>query len=156
VARAAGSLAGLAYLVYPFVAPTSSVATAGFAWPPILINLALALLFALTLLPGREPLIARFARLERGSLEPDLVAYTRRLTWVWVAFFIAMALVSAALALTGSHRAWTWFTGVGNYLGVGALFLGEHAYRRRRFAHYRHLPPLAYARILRKAMWGER
>ncbi len=149
-------VAGLAYLLYPFVTPASSAATAAFALPPILINLALALVFARTLLPGREPMIGRFARLERGALEPDLVVYTRRLTWIWVAFFVAMALVSAALALAGAHRAWAWFTGAGNYIGVAALFLGEYVYRRRRYAHYRHLPPLAFSRVLRKAMRGKR
>jgi uncharacterized membrane protein len=108
--------------------------------PPVAINACLAIAFARTLLPGREPLITRFARFERGRLQPDLVSYTRSLTWLWVVFFIVMALVSSGLAAFGSRTAWVWFTGVGNYLLIAALLAGEYAYRRRRFTQYPHLP----------------
>lgn len=108
---------------------------------PVAINLGLAAAFAMTLRRGREPMIARFARAERGTLEPDLVVYTRRLTGVWVAFFVVAAAVAAALAAWGSARAWIAYTAVGNYVAVAALFVGEYFYRRRRFAHYRHATP---------------
>jgi uncharacterized membrane protein len=110
---------------------------------PVTINLALALGFAASLRRGREPLIARFARAERGVLPPDLAAYTRRLTWVWVGFFAVAAGVSALLWLRGDARAWLAFTMAGNYAAVAALFIGEYAYRRWRFRRYEHAPPLA-------------
>ncbi len=108
---------------------------------PVAANLVLAGLFAMTLRSGREPMIARFARAERGALEPDLVVYTRRLTYVWAAFFVAAAAVAAALAAWGSTRAWIAFASVGNYAAVAVLFVGEYFYRRHRFAHYRHATP---------------
>jgi uncharacterized membrane protein len=116
--------------------------------PPVLINLALAVSFGATLLSGREPIISRIARTERGVLEPDLAIYTRRLTSIWTVFFVAMAMVCAILASYGLERAWAWFTGVGNYLLVAALFVGEWIYRQRRFAHYRHANPIELIRLV--------
>jgi hypothetical protein len=101
---------------------------------PVVINLALAALFASTLRAGAEPMIARFARRERGSLEPELRGYTRRLTVVWVAFFVAMAAIAAGLSLAGWTTAWLVFALVGNYALIAALLVGEYLYRRRRFA----------------------
>jgi uncharacterized membrane protein len=120
--------------------------------PPIAINVGLALFFASTLSRGREPLISWFARVERGGLAPDLKVYTRRLTWIWVGFFLAMAAVSAVLAVTGPRMAWAWFTAVGNYLCVGMLFVGEYVYRRVRFSHYEHASPLRLLGIVRRAI----
>jgi uncharacterized membrane protein len=116
--------------------------------PPVLINLALAVSFGATLLSGREPIISRIARTERGVLEPDLAMYTRRLTFIWTVFFVAMAMVCAILVSYGLERAWAWFTGVGNYLLVAALFVGEWIYRQRRFAHYRHANPFELIRLV--------
>jgi uncharacterized membrane protein len=120
--------------------------------PPVAINVGLAIVFARTLLPGREPMISRFARFERGRLEPDLASYARRLTWLWVVFFIVMAIVSGGLAAFAPRAAWVWFTGVGNYLLVAALLVAEYAYRRRRFAKYRHLPPGKLWGVVRGAL----
>jgi uncharacterized membrane protein len=108
---------------------------------PVAFNLLLAAVFALTLRAGREPMIARFARAERGALVPELAAYTRALTWVWVVFFIAAAALAAALARWGSARAWIAFTSFGNYAAVAALFCGEYFWRRRRFTQYTHASP---------------
>ena len=112
--------------------------------PPILINAALACLFGSTLLPGRDPFISRFARMEQGTLPADLARYTRRLTWIWTLLFTAMAATALALALFGSLAAWSTFTNVVTYTLVAVFFAGEHAYRRVRYRQYRHasLPDL--------------
>ena len=120
--------------------------------PPLAVNLGLAWFFGRTLVPGREALITRFARLEKSELEPAVVNYTRRLTWVWVGFFLLMATVSASLAAFGAHAAWAWFTAVGNYLCVAALFALEFAYRRRRFPRDDHVSPREQIALLRAAM----
>ena len=109
---------------------------------PVVINLALAALFASTLRAGEEPMIARFARRERGALEPELRGYTRRLTVVWVAFFIVMAAVAVSFSLAGWTTAWLAFALFGNYALIAALLVGEYLYRRRRFSHLRHATPL--------------
>jgi uncharacterized membrane protein len=107
--------------------------------PPVAIHIALAALFAMTLRRGEEPMIARFARRERGgTLEPDLAVYTRRLTMVWIALFVAMGTTAAVLAITGPLAIWSLFVNVVAYVAVLALLVGEHAYRRVCFRHYRH------------------
>ena len=124
--------------------------------PPVVINAMLAWLFGRTLVRGRVPLIARFAVMEQGTLSAELAAYTRRLTWVWTVLFIAAALFSLALALSGHRDAWSLFTNVVNYLLVAALFLGEFVYRRLRFRAYRHHSPLQLLRNVRGTNLFER
>jgi uncharacterized membrane protein len=119
---------------------------------PVIINLGLAAWFGVTLRAGREPMISRFARIERGTLQPDLVTYTRQLTFVWTLFFVAMAAISAALAALPSPAPWAWFTSLGDWLCVAALFFGELVYRRKRFAHYPHASPMRVFALVR-AQW---
>jgi len=113
---------------------------------PVVVNVVLGAVFAFSLRSGSEPMIARFARAERGVLEPDLAVYARRLTWVWVAYFAAAAAWSALLAASGHVRLWIAFTSFGNYVVAAALFVGEFYYRRRHFTHYEHASP--------RAMWA--
>jgi uncharacterized membrane protein len=118
--------------------------------PPLALNVFLCAFFAATLRRRHEPLISRFARLERGGeLPPDLARYTRILTWCWVVFFALMAAVSLALALWASITAWSLFTNLVNYVLVGLFFMGEYAYRRLRYRHYDHATPLELARLIR-------
>jgi uncharacterized membrane protein len=118
--------------------------------PPIALNLALCALFGVSLSGGSEPLVGRFARLERGGgpLPGDLARYTRRLTVVWTLFFALMAGISAALALHGPELAWSLFTNLVNYLLVALFFALEYAYRRLRFRHYVHASPAEFVRRL--------
>jgi uncharacterized membrane protein len=124
--------------------------------PPVVINAMLAGLFGRTLVRGRVPLIARFAMIEQGTLSAELAAYTRTLTWVWTVLFIAAALFSLALAISGHRDAWSLFTNFVNYLLVAALFLGEFVYRRLRFRAYRHHSPLQLLRNVRGTNLFER
>ena len=146
------------------VPPAAGVAVFGasppVAWllfvPPIVINAMLAWLFGRTLVHGRVPLIARFAQIEQGTLSSELATYTRTLTWLWTLLFIAAALLSSALAMSGHRDAWSLFTNFINYLLVGALFLGEFVYRRLRFRNYRHHSPLQLLRNVRGTNLFER
>jgi uncharacterized membrane protein len=119
--------------------------------PPVLINAALAAVFAASLRAGGEPVIARFARLEHDPLPQELALYTRRLTLIWAMLFAGMGAVALVLALGASLQAWSTFANVGCYLLVAALFAGEYAYRRWRFRHYRHASLLELARNVRRA-----
>lgn len=120
--------------------------------PPVLFNLTLAAVFGVSLRAGAEPFIGRIARLERGEpLDHRLGAYSRRLTLVWTAFFVAMAIVSIALAAAAPLRIWSYFANGLAYLFIGALFLGEWLYRRIRLSQYRHAPPWELVRIVARA-----
>ena len=110
--------------------------------PPIVINLALCVFFARTLRSGCEPLVSRFARIERGGqLAPDLGRYTRNLTMAWAGFFVLMAAISATLAVTGPLAAWSIFTNILNYVLVALFFMLEYVYRRLRYRHHPHASP---------------
>ena len=110
--------------------------------PPVAINLAFCVLFARTLRGGHEPLVTRFARIERGGqLPPDLERYTRTLTRAWAGFFVLMAAISATLAATGPVAAWSLFSNVLNYLLVVLFFVLEYVYRRVRYRHHPHASP---------------
>ena len=124
--------------------------------PPVLVNGMLAWLFGRTLVRSRVPLIARFAVLEQGTLSAELAAYTRTLTWLWTALFLAAAVLSLGLAVSGHRDAWSLFTNFVNYLLVAALFLGEFVYRRLRFRNYRHHSPLQLLRNVRGTNLFER
>lgn len=117
--------------------------------PPVIVNLSLMALFGASLRQGSEPLVSRFARIERGTLEPDLVRYTRNLTWLWTIFFLFMAATSIVLAAASSNTPWTWFTAIGNWVCVGMLFGGEYLYRRQHFSHYAHATPMQLLAIIR-------
>ena len=93
-----------------------------------------ALLFGLSLLPGRKPLCLHFAqRISEGILPEGAVAYCKRLTWVW--FFILLACSFLSLLITAR------FGGVGFVAAsvmsgatVALTFLVEGAIRKRRFS----------------------
>ena len=110
---------------------------------PVLVNLLLARLFQMTLRPGVEPLIsriARFARQEPAGLPAELAAYTRRLTWAWVVFFVVLALNSLLLAAFGSLESMLLFANTLNFLFMALFFVGENLYRRYRYRAYSHTP----------------
>ena len=94
-------------------------------------NLVLALLFGRTLAAGREPLVTTFARIAHGTLEPDVLRYTRRVTVAWTAFFVALFAVSSALYFGGPRGAWSTFANLLSPLLVGAMFVVEYAVRHR-------------------------
>ncbi len=98
--------------------------------PPVAINLAIALVFAVSL-REREPLIARLARRGGAVLTPEVARYCRRLTIVWAVWLAALAAVGVAIALHGDERVGAWWAGLVDYLLVAALFVGEYVYRQR-------------------------
>lgn len=122
---------------------------------PILINLLLAWFFARTLAPGREALITRFARMGHQPMPVEVVTYTRRLTWVWTAFFVAMAVISGALLAFGEHAAWAWFTAVGSYLCIALFFGLEYVYRRHCFPDRPYVSPLRQLALVRAALFAK-
>ncbi|HEX5122999.1 MAG TPA: hypothetical protein VFV97_07115, partial [Rhodanobacteraceae bacterium] len=138
---------------------------------PVVINLALSALFARTLVPGSEPLIARLIGVldspDRVAL-PRVAGYARALTWVWAIVLGAQAVLLAALimcavpdgllarfsiappvAITGDS--WRWFLNLGSYATVIALLVFEYAFRRWYLSGIEHLPlPVFVSRLVRR------
>jgi uncharacterized membrane protein len=99
---------------------------------------ALAALFGATLLPGREALATRIARAVHGTLPPALERYSRTVTWVWTAFFLTMAGLSAGLYWLASLATWSFFVNVLNLPLLVLMFVCEYAYRVRTYPQFRH------------------
>ena len=90
-------------------------------------------LFGRTLLRGGEALITRLARHTHGSLSPQMVRYTRRLTLAWCVFFVAQLAASALLLRFASFESWSLFINVLNFPLLGLMFAGDYVYRVIRY-----------------------
>jgi uncharacterized membrane protein len=136
---------------------------------PVVINLALCALFARTLVPGSEPLIARLIGVvdspDRVAL-PRVAGYARALTWVWASVLGVQALLLTALivcavpdgllarfgiappiAIAGDE--WRWLLNLGSYATVIALLVFEYAFRRWYLRGIEHLPlPVFMSRLV--------
>ncbi len=99
-------------------------------WYPTLISLLLLATFGLSLRYG-PPLVERIARATTPDFPAHAVSYTRKVTWVWVAFFVFNGAVSAALTLWASLQWWTLYNSLIVYFIMGALLGGEWLLRRR-------------------------
>ena len=103
--------------------------------------LTLLVLFGGSLLPGRTPVVTRIARAARGPLSPELLQYTRIVTWTWAAFAGLQLLGSAVLLTFAPPAIWSLFV---NGLDMPAMLIlggGEYAYRRYRFRALPRLSP---------------
>lgn len=122
--------------------------------PPVLLNGLFLFAFGRTLLPGQEPLITRFSRLEWDTMTPDLNRYTRRLTMGWTVMF-ALALVASILfAAYADLATWSWFVNLGGPAVFLVYFLAEHLYRIHRFGRSVTISPVRTIRVmLRPEAW---
>ena len=95
---------------------------------PVFINAAMLAAFGATLL--RPPsMVERFARIREPDLSPHAVAYTRRVTMVWCAFFALNGSAALATALWAPLRIWVLYNGIVAYILTGIVFAVEYAFR---------------------------
>ena len=106
---------------------------------PVLVNIAGAAWFAWTLI--RPPSAAeRLARLANPTERFDWrkSSYTKRVTQIWVVFFLFNSGAATYTALAASTGVWAIYNGFIAYLLIGLLLGGEYLfrirYRRRHFA----------------------
>ncbi|SDF17173.1 MULTISPECIES: hypothetical protein [Rhodanobacteraceae] len=121
-------------------------------WYPSLICALLFGAFGLSLKFG-PPMIERIARVAEPDLPPVAIAYTRKVTWVWVGFFFLNGTASALLAGWGPLSWWTFYNGILAYSVMGALFLGEWILRQRLRRRINKAPMDAAASRLRSHPW---
>lgn len=108
----------------------ASGSAASMYWYPVLVNAMMFIVFFASLF-ARQSLIERLARLREPDLPQAAIAYTRKVTQIWCAFFVVNGGIAAALALAGAHRAWALYTGIIAYGLMGLLFAGEYLVRQR-------------------------
>jgi len=88
---------------------------------PITISLSLAAVFGYSMI--HPPCaIERIARMMEPNLNDKGVAYTRKVTIVWICFFILNACISLWTALWGDLEVWTFYNGFLSYLFIGVTF----------------------------------
>ncbi len=121
---------------------------------PLATELLCALVFAATLLPGREPLIARYTRLDWGTVPPECEGYARCLTAFWAGLLFLLGLVHG-LVLAGVLAVPGGTLLAANLGVVAAAFLGEHLVRTLRFPHLGVASPLRTWRVMLRAGWQE-
>jgi uncharacterized membrane protein len=95
-------------------------------------------LFGRTLRAGRQPLITTLAMQVQGELPADIALYTRRVTWAWCVFFAGMGLTSVLLFVLAPLPAWSLFNNLLNFPLVAVMYLGEYAWRLRRYPDFPH------------------
>ena len=120
------------------------------------INLFLAFGFGSTLRAGHTALITTMARRVHREFTPAMAIYTRKVTWAWTLYFVAMAGVSVALYAFASFATWALFANLLTPLAIGLMFGGEYLLRYRlhpeferssiadairSYRHGRHAPP---------------
>lgn len=121
---------------------------------PILLYVCVAEFFARSLRPGKEALITRIARFERGDpLPEELVAYSRRLTRAWAWLMRGLALTALSLALAGSIDTLLLFTNTLGPLLMVSFFMAEYLYRLRRYRAYGHTSILHLTTKLAQVGW---
>ena len=102
---------------------------------------ALALGFGLTLRPGSEPLVARFARRVHGAdYNDDIARYARGATWAWTLFFVAMVATPILLFALARIETFSLFVNVWSLPLLGLMFAAEYTARRWILRSVTHVP----------------
>jgi uncharacterized membrane protein len=95
------------------------------------IHFALGFVFAITLRHGATPLISAFALRVHRTVTPELLQYTRQVTWAWSLYFAAMVALSLALFVATPWWWWSVFANLVTPVAAASLFVGEHLLRYR-------------------------
>ena len=96
------------------------------------IHFALGFVFATTLRPGATPLISAFAVRVHRTITPELLRYTRQVTWAWSLYFARDGGVVARAVRRGAVVVVVGVRQPGDAGGRGiALFVGEYLLRYR-------------------------
>jgi uncharacterized membrane protein len=97
---------------------------------PVLVNALFFVLFMGSLVHPPS-MIERLARLREPQLPSSAVAYTRRVTQVWCAFFVCNGALAAATAVWASEAVWALYNGLLSYAAMGFLMALEWCVRQR-------------------------
>jgi len=102
----------------------------GLKFYPVMVNIGFLSLFVSSLI-FPPSIIERMARIREPNLSPSGVAYTYKVTWVWIVFFIVNGSIATLTAVWGSDEIWVLYNGFIAYLLTAILFGGEWLVRRR-------------------------
>lgn len=106
---------------------------------PVFTALAMLASFGFTLFRGPS-FVETIARLRKPEMSAEEIAYCRRITEIWVGFFLVNGTVALGTIRSGSMDAWVFYNGFLSYVLMGVLFAVEFVYRHWRFRCYVGLP----------------
>jgi uncharacterized membrane protein len=118
-------------------------------FPPVVISLALLVIFGRTLQADKVPIITRYAELIDGELSDEMLCYTYRVTQVWTVIFFVLFVESIALAIFAPTTIWSLFTNVINYVAIAVMFVAEYIYRKN---SYRDLPKRSFIQFMQRVV----
>lgn len=99
--------------------------------PPVLIPLVLAYAFGKTLMAGQTAFITVIAQKIRTTpLVEKEKKYTRFITYMWVLFFLFLAIESMVVAAVYDVETWSYITNFLNYILVVFFAMFEYLLRR--------------------------
>lgn len=93
---------------------------------------ALLAFFLASLAPGRESIATMLARRSRGYLSPELLRYTRRVTWFWCWFSLGQLASSLLLLVFAPLNVWSLLVNFCNFPLLMATLGAEYVYRQWR------------------------
>lgn len=102
---------------------------------PVIYSLLFFLVFGSTLL--RPPsMIEVFARTVAPSLSPKEVSYCRKVTFIWVIFFVINGLITVVTIYLDAFKLWAYYNGFVSYVLMFLIFTTEFLYRHWKFRRY--------------------
>ncbi|MDB5368068.1 MAG: hypothetical protein JWM77_3995 [Rhodospirillales bacterium] len=107
----------------------------------------LGLTFGRSLLSNRIAVCTQLADKVHGPLSAGEVAYTRRVTAAWAAFFFGVVTVSLLLFIFAPLRIWSIYINFCVLPLVAAMFVAEYLIRRRILPQVRRAGLLATVRV---------
>ncbi len=123
-AEAVLGLAALVVLTLDLFNPELAVRV----WP-VVVSLGLAILFGASFRWG-PVMVERIAEAAEGPMPAVARPYLRRVTAVWVCFFVVNGAIAAWTVWFGTLEQWALYNGLISYILVGSLMLGEMLLRR--------------------------
>lgn len=92
-------------------------------------NGILCYVFGRSLRAGRTPLVSRMALMLEGTLQPEVMRYTRQVTFAWTVFFGLTATISTLLYFMAPLVVWSVFANIMYLPLLLAMFGSEYLVR---------------------------
>lgn len=93
---------------------------------------SLAIMFGISLLPGKTPLVTKMASFLHSTHNPARDRYTRQVTWAWTIYFAVVSVASLGLFASGQTLAWSWLVNILPIPMLVTMFVAEFLIRRWR------------------------
>lgn len=119
--------------------------------PALFFPVVLFIVFAGSLMPGREALVTSIGENARGPLSEAMRRYTRFITQLWAGIFLIIIVFTVLAAGMGGDNIWSLLTNIVIYPLVGIVFVGEFYLRKLLFPDHNHPGFIEYLKIVTSA-----